>query len=465
MNISHKGVSKAINHIMVKHPFYGSIMMQQNIVEDYSCKTFWVDGTSLGFNPNFADTLSFEEICGVLIHELYHLIFMHHCRMQYRKHELWNEAADYAINTMIIKMGFKLPSGALLDYKYDNKSAEEVYRLRSIEEEDKQKEESKDDSNDDNSDDKGDDKPDDKGDDKGSDPNDDSDEESDNDSDYNGSGDKESDKESDKDGNGSSNSDSDKESDKEGNGKGNSNGEGKESNEPVTFGEVRKAKDPQKAEQNIKAQVRMAEVAAKQAGCMPSDDILGKIKTSHETKYNWVALLNRFITDVSNRDFSFDCPDYRFLGDGLVIPDAYNNAIGEIVFAIDTSGSISSKEVETFINEVRNCLDIVAEGKPYPSFKVIYCDAVVQGVDIIEDNYSDLNVKGGGGTRFSPVFKYIQDHEDDFNPDALFYITDGMCNDFGNIIPDYPVLWCVTSGYMHYVNKAPFGEAIEMEVY
>ena len=50
-------------------------------------------------------------------------------------------------------------------------------------------------------------------------------------------------------------------------------------------------------------------------------------------------------------------------------------------------------------------------------------------------------LKGRGGTRFAPVFEYVDDHQ--LNPDCVIYFTDLECNDFGPD-PGYPVLWAAT---------------------
>jgi len=62
--------------------------------------------------------------------------------------------------------------------------------------------------------------------------------------------------------------------------------------------------------------------------------------------------------------------------------------------------------------------------------------------------------EGGGGTSFRPVFDYINDN--DLNPKALIYFTDGKCYETLTE-PDYPVIWAI------YDNKAfvpQFGEMI-----
>ena len=67
------------------------------------------------------------ELEAVLAHEVLHCALGHHCRRGGRDPQLWNEAADLAINPILIGNGFTLPAGALLDPAFNNLSAEEIY--------------------------------------------------------------------------------------------------------------------------------------------------------------------------------------------------------------------------------------------------------------------------------------------------------------------------------------------------
>jgi hypothetical protein len=51
----------------------------------------------------------------------------HQCRRGQRDPELWNRAADLAINPILIANGLKLPGDALIDPGFNNLSAEEIY--------------------------------------------------------------------------------------------------------------------------------------------------------------------------------------------------------------------------------------------------------------------------------------------------------------------------------------------------
>ena len=91
--IKHNKVRDAVNNIIQNHAFYATILMQQNIIEDNSSKnpTFYVDGKNLAYNSKFADSISFDEVKGVLIHEVMHLVLLHHCRMGKRDSKIWNK--------------------------------------------------------------------------------------------------------------------------------------------------------------------------------------------------------------------------------------------------------------------------------------------------------------------------------------------------------------------------------------
>ncbi len=73
------------------------------------------------------DDLTPPELERTLAHEVLHCALGHQCRRGGRDPELWNRAADFAINPLLIANGFTLPAGALIDPAFENLSAEEIY--------------------------------------------------------------------------------------------------------------------------------------------------------------------------------------------------------------------------------------------------------------------------------------------------------------------------------------------------
>jgi predicted metal-dependent peptidase len=120
-------ITKAIASMVLDKPFYGIIIMRLAIVHDDNVRTMATDGEKVLYNEAFTIALSLEECIGVLAHEVMHIVLLHHLREMGRDHQKWNEAADYAINPLLLDDGMKLPSNVLYEQKYRGMSAEEIY--------------------------------------------------------------------------------------------------------------------------------------------------------------------------------------------------------------------------------------------------------------------------------------------------------------------------------------------------
>lgn len=108
--------------------FFGSLLCNLKFVEDPTCETAWTDGTHLGFNPKYIDSLPHAQIVGLLAHEVMHCAGGHPYRRDNREPRKWNVAADLAINQVLTDAGLSLPEGSLQatpDQK--GKSAEWIY--------------------------------------------------------------------------------------------------------------------------------------------------------------------------------------------------------------------------------------------------------------------------------------------------------------------------------------------------
>ncbi len=164
---------------------------------------------------------------------------------------------------------------------------------------------------------------------------------------------------------------------------------------------------------------------------------------------NWRDVLSRFLERCRNDARTFARPNRRFLSQGLYLPSVDGEVMGELAFAVDCSGSIKQKELDHYAAEIREVQETLKPRKLH----VIYFDTEVCHVDTFgPDDEIQLNMHGGGGTRFSPVFRYMFDN--DIDPVACVFLTDLYCSDFGEP-PAYPVLW-VTTGR----DEAPFGEIV-----
>lgn len=124
-----KMINKAKVTLLLKSPFFASFALSIKYISDTNIETACTNGRWIKYNPSFIESLTHDEVVGLLAHEILHPLNLHHTRRANRDHKKWNEAADYAINPILIDAKFKLPKGALNDPRYKNLSAEAIYNL------------------------------------------------------------------------------------------------------------------------------------------------------------------------------------------------------------------------------------------------------------------------------------------------------------------------------------------------
>lgn len=120
-------VGRARIQLVNSNPFFGVLALHLDMQASTEFDTMATDGKRLMVNEAFADSLSDAELRGVLAHEVMHCAAGHIGRLGNRDPELFNEAADYAINQELIDMGFVLPDCALIDSQYSGWTAEQIY--------------------------------------------------------------------------------------------------------------------------------------------------------------------------------------------------------------------------------------------------------------------------------------------------------------------------------------------------
>jgi len=126
-----KRLLRAKVQLMLKHPFFGYLISFLKFIWDESVPTIAVnpDGV-VKLNPKYVEKLSDGELEGCFSHEVLHVALEHFERQGCRDKQLWNIATDIAINEMLSKSGFKLPSGALFYHKVE-RWKEELEELKS----------------------------------------------------------------------------------------------------------------------------------------------------------------------------------------------------------------------------------------------------------------------------------------------------------------------------------------------
>ena len=117
--------------LLLRHPFFGNMATRLRIqCADEWCPTAAVDGRNLYFNTQFFNAMNNKEIEFVIAHEILHCVFDHLGRRDERNPMLYNIAADYIVNNLLVRdrIGEK-PSivDCYQDFKYEGWTSEEVY--------------------------------------------------------------------------------------------------------------------------------------------------------------------------------------------------------------------------------------------------------------------------------------------------------------------------------------------------
>lgn len=199
-----------------------------------------------------------------------------------------------------------------------------------------------------------------------------------------------------------------------------------------------------------KVRVAQAAQAAKMMGQL-SANMARLVEDVLAPKVDWRDVLRRFLSKARSDERSFARFNRRFISQGLYLPSVSGESMGEIVFAVDCSGSIDQHTISQFAAEIQSSKD---ECNPL-AIHVVYFDSEVSHYDkFTRDDEIEVKPHGGGGTAFSPIFAYLAEHN--VEPVACIVLTDLYCNDFGPE-PSYPVLWVSTDA-----DKAPWGEVVMM---
>ena len=110
---------KAKIELMTRSAFISTIALSMRHVITDATKTADVNGTVIRYNPNFIKDLTIAQFAGLIAHECWHVAFQHMVRRGAKDPIIWNCAGDYIINFMLTKAGFEIPTGGLLNKKYD----------------------------------------------------------------------------------------------------------------------------------------------------------------------------------------------------------------------------------------------------------------------------------------------------------------------------------------------------------
>ena len=130
MGLIHE-LTRARIALLLDWPLFGQIILHLELKEVDWCSTAATDGRYFYYNADFIAGLTRDELVFLSGHEVLHAALEHVFRRGERDKDLWNMAADFLVNYVLIhnKVG-KPPKGALYNPAYsDNYTVEELYAL------------------------------------------------------------------------------------------------------------------------------------------------------------------------------------------------------------------------------------------------------------------------------------------------------------------------------------------------
>jgi predicted metal-dependent peptidase len=348
--------------LLLRHPFFGNMATRLKIqAADEWCPTAAVDGRTLYFNTQFFNAMNNKEVEFVIAHEILHCVFDHLGRRDQRNPKLYNIAADYIVNNLLVRDSIgRKPSivNCYQDFKYDKWTSEEVYdELFKLAEKN------------------------------GQDFLDQLGEMLDEHLDLDGSGDDDGD-----------------------------NKDGKSKGRP----RYSKAELDQ-----IKDEIKEAMLSAAQtsgAGNLPGE-ILRMIKELTEPKMNWREILRQQIQSTIRNDYSFSRPSRKSQMTGAILPGMNFDQTIDICIALDMSGSIGDDQAKDFLSEIKGIMDEYKDYniKLWCFDTKVYNEQDFSADG--GENLMDYEIMGGGGTDFDANWSYMK--ENDIQPKKFIMFTDG----------------------------------------
>ena len=172
-------------------------------------------------------------------------------------------------------------------------------------------------------------------------------------------------------------------------------------------------------------------------------DYFGKIDWREELK----SALDRYFRD----DYTLLPPSKKLLSYGIYLPSSISQTF-RLVIAVDSSGSVDEELLGQFLSEVNFLMSLVQNYQ----IELLVCDDKIHSHKTFYSGDSlEVELKGGGGTDFRPVFRFIKESFDDVK--LLLYFTD-LEGVFPKEPPSYEVRWISTTTKI----VPDFGEVIHL---
>ena len=409
--------------ILYNHGFYGLLLMHMIYAVSEEIETACTDGVRITFGIDFLDSLSDSELDFVMMHEILHVVLQHCFRGDVEDPEAYNIAADIVVNSNImLENGMKASSITLSKYGIamhvapDGKegheyTAEQVYAMLP--------------------------------------------------KNLNKKGNNNLNKKGNNKSPGSAVGGAKKEN-KKGNNKSPGSAVGgakkeiaKDKHQPVWVWDDHSQWGKYEEDDTLRdVWVKRFEDAAEAIeirdpsntrGLLPAfaQRILKELK---KPQTDWRTILNDFIQEEVV-DYSFAPPDRRFDDSPFFLPDfnGKEDRVEDILFMIDTSGSMSDDMIAAAYSEVKGAIDQF-NGK-LKGWLGFFDAAIIKPQPFSDENeFKIIKPAGGGGTDFQIIFEYVFHHMSDKLPASIIILSDGYAPfPLEKLAGGIPVLWLLNN--------------------
>lgn len=200
-------------------------------------------------------------------------------------------------------------------------------------------------------------------------------------------------------------------------------------------------------EQHIREMVAQSAVQARMKGKLPAH-LQELVDGTLQPKLGWKAILRDTIVSCAKSDFTLYPPNKKHIYRGFILPGITGTEIN-IACVFDTSGSISSEEMNYFLSELKGICDQYDEYTIY----LRTCDTVIhQKWELHPFTPVPTILEGRGGTSFIEALE----EADNLPITSLVYMTDGY-GSFPDKEPRFPVIWVSTTD-----AEYPWGRVIRL---
>ena len=159
-----------------------------------------------------------------------------------------------------------------------------------------------------------------------------------------------------------------------------------------------------------------AEQVEKMRGTIPGEfaELIEKLREKKPEVFNWKAYFRRLLGSIYDVNIKSTRrkESKRFEGAAGI----QHKKKVSILVAVDTSGSVSKKELQEFFSEIDYAYKAGAR------ITILQCDTRINGVEDY-DGKNIPEIKGRGGTDFNPPVDYYIKHKKEYA--SLIYFTDG----------------------------------------